>query len=575
MRRVGLVLAIIVYAPAARAGGFEVPDNGTEALGRGGAFTAKASDGTALTYNVAGLARQRGTRFLIDGKISINNYSFVRDGVYPGALDANAPWQDQFFAAAGLVKNQGGPFFAPFIAVSTDFGYFDDLTVAAGVFGPSGAGNPTYPIGVPAPNGQGGWPSPARYDVAQANSVIALPTLAAAYRLTDWLDVGAAFHYALGSFNLTNVWYADLGCSTTGKQNPEDQRCDAVNNLVTSGNGLSWSAGVMIHPESWVDLGFNARAPIHIDSSGTVTAQSPAIAPAQGVNQGAATFATELPWQLRAGARLVAKSGDFEDGDVEIDGVYETWSQSQGLGSTVNVPSVGPFSDVRDLILHKYQDTFSVRLGGAYNLPLGGSSVLTFRAGGYYESPATQPADTRLDFNTLAKLAGTAGVGITWRGIGVNVAYAGVFSPERVVANGELQPSNPVVGGQPVDSTNHQPFPAVNNGTYNGFIHMIGFGVRVEFETLFGTKRSKRWTSQGTLATGPRATPAAPAQPAQPAPPEEAKPAPDAPKPSGAKPAVPPPPPPKVDAPAAPPAKKPTKQQEQEHEKKLEDPFAS
>ena len=30
---------------------------------------------------------------------------------------------------------------------------------------------------------------------------------------------------------------------------------------------------------------------------------------------------------------------------------------------------------------------------------------------------------------------------------GVNVAYAAIFSPERVVSNGELAPSNPLQGG--------------------------------------------------------------------------------------------------------------------------------
>ena len=63
LSRVVVVVIIIitcnVWTATARAGGFELPGNDAEALARGGAFTAKADDGAALDYNVAGLARQR------------------------------------------------------------------------------------------------------------------------------------------------------------------------------------------------------------------------------------------------------------------------------------------------------------------------------------------------------------------------------------------------------------------------------------------------------------------------------------------------------------------------------------
>ena len=52
--RAGVALTIALLSPSARAGGFEIPDNGTEALGRGGAFVAKADDPTAIQYNPRG-----------------------------------------------------------------------------------------------------------------------------------------------------------------------------------------------------------------------------------------------------------------------------------------------------------------------------------------------------------------------------------------------------------------------------------------------------------------------------------------------------------------------------------------
>src|SRR5262249_5050359 len=156
----GAVIAatLLAAARAVYAGGLELPDNGTEALGRGGAFTAKADDATALQYNVAGLARQRGTRLLFDGNLSLASLDFQRDGVYPAPPSAATPWGGQPFPA---VHNTGGAFFAPFVGISSDFG-LDRWTFAVGVFGPSSVGNRTYPLSV------NGVPSPARYDVVQA-----------------------------------------------------------------------------------------------------------------------------------------------------------------------------------------------------------------------------------------------------------------------------------------------------------------------------------------------------------------------------------------------------------------------
>ena len=50
----------------ASAGGFDIPDQGTESLGRGGAFVAKSDSPLALYNNVASLAKMRGTRLLVD-----------------------------------------------------------------------------------------------------------------------------------------------------------------------------------------------------------------------------------------------------------------------------------------------------------------------------------------------------------------------------------------------------------------------------------------------------------------------------------------------------------------------------
>jgi long-chain fatty acid transport protein len=490
----------------ARAGGFEMPDNGAEALGRGGAFVAKADDPTAIQYNPAGLAGQHGTRLLFDGKLVNSNYSFQRFGNYPN--DANHPWGGQPFPQ---VNDQGGVFFAPFIAATTDFGALDWLTVGVGVFGPSSVGGRTYPYGVGT-----GFPSPARYDVVQPKALIALPTASVGVRVTDWLDLGVGVHFVYGNFNLSSTSFVDLGDGKAGPcQYYEATNCDSLTTISATGTSWAVSGGAIVHPTRALSFGASVRSPISIDATGqasvdpNITIIKPPPAP------GNATFHTDLPWYLRAGARYAVLEGDgFEAGDLELDATYETWGSSQGVGPTIHIDHLGPtgaaFDNIDVTIAHHYNDTFSIRGGGAYNVkvPFG---VVALRGGLYYDKSATSsdPSYTRMDFDTLDKIAGTLGVGLKWNGFTFNLGYAEVFEPGRTVAQGtgNVRPVDGAQHGQPVDSMGNL-LPAVNEGQYSGHTEIFSFGVVAVFDEVIGTDRSKTWANAKPLiAPQPKSAP--------------------------------------------------------------------
>src|SRR5262249_1252353 len=136
----------------------------------------------------------------------------------------------------------------------------------------------------------------------------------------------------------------------------------------------------------------------------------------------------------------------FEHGDIEVDGVWEGWNWAEGDGDKIIIPQLGPFSDITPTLVHHYQDTYSVRLGGAWNARLP-AAALTLRIGGYFDSSATKFKDTRVDFDTMAKYAGTFGVGYSVRGVTLNVAYAYIYEPDRTVTNGDIQSINAVANG--------------------------------------------------------------------------------------------------------------------------------
>ncbi len=461
-----LAAALLGVTRAAWGGGFEIPDNGTEALGRGGAFTAKADDPTAIQYNIAGLAGQKGTSVLLDGHIMLSDYEFRRAGVYgDNPQNPVTPWGAQPYP---LVKDTGGPFFAPFGAVTSDLG-LERWTFALGAYGPSSVGNRTYPLGV------NGVPSPDRYDVVQAAGLIIFPTAAAAYRLLPWLDLGAAIHVAYGHFNLTSTSYYDFGPPLC--PNPEYQPCDTRTTLDVSAWSWTGSLGAKARPADWLELGLDFRGPVTLDATGNASAVAPRVAPI-AITPAPAEFTTKLPWVVRAGARLVDRDHGFERGDVELDTTYEAWSSAQGDGPTVYIPQLGTASDIRTTIVHHYKDTISFRLGGAYNVAVSDGpdpTVLSLRAGAYYDQSATSSADTRMDFDTLDKYAATVGLGLRLHGLTLNVAYAELFEPGRTVTDGEIRPLNGTKNGSSLDASGNL-LPVVNNGDYSAHTRIVSFG---------------------------------------------------------------------------------------------------
>ncbi len=486
MRRIALLVAIVAAPSLAWAGGFEFPDNGTEALGRGAAFTAKADSPLAIEYNVGGLAKQRGTRLLFDSNLVFNTYQFTRAGTFPDS-PSDVPYGGMPYPQ---VQNIGGLFYAPFIGVTTDLNMFDRWTFAVGVFGPSSVGNRTYGTIVHTPTGD--VPAPSRYDVVTANLIVAYPTLAAAFRATKWLDVGLALHLVVGIFDLSNVAFTDLGIGPTSNCHTlESAACDSSTRIRTNAFTATAALGAMFHPTRTIDIGLNVRGPADINSSGTVDGTPPPVQPNVMLPQDHAEFHSHLPWVVRVGGRYKFMGADkFEHGDVELDGTYEAWGAAEGHGAQVNNPNLGPFSDITPLIVHHYRDTFRARLGGAYNVRLP-AGVLSVRAGTFFDSSATHYKDTRLDFDTMAKWAGTVGAGYSVRGVTLNLAYAFIWEPDRNVQNGDIQSINgPANGGT---MTGVGPTPVVNDGLYHAQTQILSIGLQIAWDELLRRRKTVDW----------------------------------------------------------------------------------
>ena len=475
---------ICCYSAAAWAGGFEYPDNGTEALGRGATFTAKADSPLALEYNIAGLARQRGTNLLVDLNVPFNTYDFTRDGVYPSG-PSSSPQPAYVGQRYPTVHNGGSLYAAPFIGLTTDFNKFDRWTFAFGLYGPSAIATRDYPVSVTTANGASA-PGPSRYDLLQADLLVLYPTLAAAVRVNKWFDVGLAVHLVVGTFKLSNATFTAIGA---GLCPPDFGNCDPVAKLDLTGYTATVSLGAMFRPMRSLQFGLNLRAPFTISADGTVTATPPTSQTKLQIDPAAASFTTHFPLVLRVGARYIFYKNDFELADIEFNGIYEGWGQfTEEGGDQISIPQLGPYTmGVSPFIAHHYKDTFGARLGGAYNLKLP-KGVLTFRLGIFYDSAATLKRDPRLDADTMDKIGTTAGLGYKIRGITINAAYAYIWSPDRTVTNGEIRSADANNGGQNVD-INGVPLPVVNNGKYHAETQILSVGLTIAWNELLKKQR--------------------------------------------------------------------------------------
>ena len=93
MKRALVTLLFFVAAAAstrtARAGGYFWPDIGTVAMSRGGAFTARADNPTAIVWNPAGAAFLKGTHIVLNGTIITQSVYFQRRQYWDSSVPSN------------------------------------------------------------------------------------------------------------------------------------------------------------------------------------------------------------------------------------------------------------------------------------------------------------------------------------------------------------------------------------------------------------------------------------------------------------------------------------------------------
>ncbi|HTQ79938.1 MAG TPA: outer membrane protein transport protein [Thermoanaerobaculia bacterium] len=310
--------ALLLGPGAASAALFELFQHGGSATGQAGAFTARASDPSAVTYNPAALTKLQGTQ--------------VEAG-----LDFTNP-QDKYESATGRFSAHHVISFPPAFYLTHRFGNGSPIAVG---------------LGLDAPYWNDlNWDDalfPGRFVDRRFRLQVGELHPVLAWEVTDDLSVGGGLRYLYGTLEQTdNVIYTNPG----GIIPPEEVLRDAQSNV----HKLAWDlAAHYVRPAWGWGLVFRSAAEL----SGTGDANYEVINP--GPN--ALTFASgrahqsfELPDELRGGFWFAP----YPELRIELDASYDRWSQVDDDVIVYSPDALGTGPSVRR---RDWDNTLSLRLG--------------------------------------------------------------------------------------------------------------------------------------------------------------------------------------------------------------------
>ncbi len=459
-----IAAAVLRVAAPAEAGGFEYPVQGVHALGRGGAFTVKADDPSAIYWNPSRLALLRGTRAIYNHNITRLNMRFERQ---PLLCDC------ELFEFPAVNEQQG--FFPMGIsaAVSTDFG-LEDWGFGLGLVGPTAIGSLRYPSGTTAPT---------RYSFIEAEMMVIFATISAAWKYEELFGFGASLQFGFMPRLDYSMVVVGPGERSTAVATLSDLRADA---RASDPFRMTAIFSGWVRPLPYMELALSSRAvPINFNASGDIrmSAEPDSVFYGSDPFKVPASVKFTYPVNVQAGVRYFHERASGEElFDIELNFVWEQWSQLDAFTLDFGVDEIDVFGSRIALqridIVRNFKDTYSVRLGGQWNvLP----RLLTLRLGGLWESAGLPHGYSSVDFPSFERFAISGGISVAWRGVELSLAYSRVFQLPRAVGTSEarLTQQRMTFEGEMVDGC------PVNAGVYHSSYDVFAFGLGVHFNSLF------------------------------------------------------------------------------------------
>jgi long-subunit fatty acid transport protein len=490
------VLVLFATATAttrARADGYFSGTSGARAAGRGGAFTAKADDLSAVIHNPAGLARVSGTVVQGGNRFSHNSHTFTREATLDwGDVEGGVPPYVEFSA---VDNERPWQLLEPLIGAASSLG-LQDWGFALSVHAPAGIGREEYPV-------DGG----QRYMMVSREALILSYAASAAWNSGELFGVGASLQW----LHLPSLRYQLVidGTQFPGEVNPVASELDMLATIDGSDPfALNAVVGAWYRPVPYLELAVSGQIiPSALEAQSTLAVDplSPSIDEEvvlrrDGERANDVVLSLPLPVTAQLGVRYRHLQGTRELFDVELDVGYASWSRVQrfaieGDGLVANL--LGQRVDLGEIAIAKrWRDTFSVRVGGDYALltprPASGlAPAVILRGGVFYESALAERGFAHVDFVSGTQLGGALGVSLFVLGVEVAVAHQYRHQPALRASEGEAGVFQQAPASQceaPFSDTDAchpqylgQPAPAINAGTYSAHSHATSLDLLYRF----------------------------------------------------------------------------------------------
>jgi len=478
------LLALGTLSPAAQAGGYFNGTTGARAAGRGGAFTARADDLSAVVFNPAGLVHLQSSLVQVGNRFSYNGYSYRRAPTLDwGNADNGIPRYTEFPEVENETPWQP---LDPLLGVASKLG-LHNWAFALVAFAPGGVAHEKFP----ASGGQ-------RYMMVEREAIILNYSATAAWKFRNLFGLGVSLQWIA----VPKLKYALMidGSPYSGSANPVSSELDML--ATTEGSDYftpNLVLGGWYRPTPVLELGASAQvlpSAMTTNSKLSVTAANPGlVGDVQVLRDGKAADDVRInfpmPLTFRTGVRYRHLDGEREKFDLELDATYETWSRverfvvdSNNLVANYQAQLV-PIGRIE--IEKRWRNTLTLALGGDYTvLP----DRFTARAGTYYETAVADDAYANVDFAGGPFLGFAGGGSVYYHRFELAFAYEYRFQPTVSVSERDARVYQEVPGSQcrppytgPTCGAAYQglPAPAVNAGTYRSHNHVASVDVLYRF----------------------------------------------------------------------------------------------
>ncbi len=499
LSQIALALGSVLLAQHAEASGLEIPDNGTVALGRGGAFVTRASDATAVIHNVAAIVGLPGLQLHIGSNFGLLHHCFQRTGNYPdenttsifndGTVFAGSRYSSGGVAYPEVCNNQSVSI-TPSLAAT--YRITPRVAVGFAAYGPNTSGTPQNFVDRYDIPGVGLAPSPARYLVTEKSLLMVYLVFAASFAPTRWLRFGASIQPAYATFSFGTM----ANSSASSLQSPDS---DLKITLAAHGWLVAAQVGVQVLPSPYLSFGAQLRMnpDVHLTGTGTVVdryyypgPRNPGDTSQFDVRR----MTVMLPWTLHAGARFsLPRPGRPHNTDPRydpmVDDVFDlevtfNFENTSRMGNVllentgwISVGGTRVPAPATVLMDSDFRDTWGVRVGGDVNVLPG---RLTLRAGAAYDTGAEPTRLAQLHLPAYETFSVHGGASVRLGPITANLGYAHVFMAGLNAADGVR--TETALGGPPnCTGSSGAGACTINQGVFAGYVNLFSASLSARF----------------------------------------------------------------------------------------------